>query len=87
MAGAQEPGNVSTKTQRIAELARTHPQRAFTSVAHCIDCEWLTAAWQRTRKDGTPGIDGCRSEQYAENLEGNLADLLERAKGGTYRAA
>ena len=86
MAGAQEPGNVSTKTQRIAELARTHPQRAFTSVARSIDCEWLTAAWQRTRKDGAPGIDGCRSEQYAENLEGNLADLLERAKGGTYRA-
>ena len=30
MTGAQEPENVSTTTQRIAESARTHPQlRSF----------------------------------------------------------
>jgi RNA-directed DNA polymerase len=86
MTGAQEPESVSTKTQRIAESARTHPQRADTSLAHQIDGQWLEVAWQRTPKDGAPGIDGCGAERYAENLEANLADLLERAKAGTYRA-
>ena len=55
-------------------------------MAHQIDDQWLKAAWQRTRKDGASGIDGCDAKQYAENLEANLADLLERAKAGTYRA-
>ena len=63
MTGTQEPANVSTTTQRIAESARTHPQRAFTSLAHHIDLRWLKAAWQRTRKDGGPGIDGCDAER------------------------
>jgi group II intron reverse transcriptase/maturase len=67
-------------------LARTHPQWAFTSLAHHIDLAWLQAAWQRTRKDGAPGIDGCDAQQYAAALDANLADLLERAKSGTYRA-
>jgi len=86
MTGAQEPENVSTTTQRIAESARIHPQRAFTSLAHHIDLPWLKAAWQRTRKDGAPGIDGCDAEQYAQALDANLADLLERAKSGVYQA-
>jgi group II intron reverse transcriptase/maturase len=86
MTGTQEPEHVLTKTQRIAESARTHPQRAFVSLAHHIDLEWLKAAWQRTRKDGAPGIDGGRAEPYAQALDENLADLLERAKSGTYRA-
>ena len=86
MTGTQEPENVSTKTQRIAESARTHPQWAYTSLAHHIDLPWLQAAWQRTRKDGAPGIDGCDAKRYAEDLVANLADLLERAKSGTYRA-
>lgn len=86
MTGAQEPETVSTTTQRIAESARNHPQRAFTSWAHHLDAGWLQRAWERTRKDGAPGIDGCDAEHYAGNLQGNLADLLERAKSGSYRA-
>jgi hypothetical protein len=40
MTGAQEPETVSTTTQRIAESARNHPQRAFTSLAHHLDAGW-----------------------------------------------
>ncbi len=86
MTGAQEPGNVSTLTQRIATSAREHPQRADTSLAHHLDVDWLRAAWERTRKDGALGIDGMTAERYAEDLEATLADLLERAKAGSYRA-
>ena len=47
MAGTQEPDDVSTKTQRIAAQARTHPDRAFVSLAHHIDLDWLHTAYRR----------------------------------------
>jgi RNA-directed DNA polymerase len=77
---------VSTKLQRIAEQAKRHPERAFTTLAHHIDIDWLREAYRRTRKDGAKGVDGQTAEQYAEDLENNLRSLLERFKSGTYRA-
>ncbi len=86
MAGAQEPVDVSTKRQRIAQLARERPETGFTSLAHLIDIEWLREAYRLTRKDGAVGVDGQTGEDYAADLEGNLKSLLERAKSGTYQA-
>jgi len=82
----RNPDNVSTKSQRIAELARQSPQMGFTSLAHLMDIEWLHEAWRRTRKDGAAGVDGQTAAGYEQELEGNLRSLLDRAKSGTYRA-
>ena len=81
-----ESADVLTKQRRIAELARIHPEVSFTSLAHHIDLQWLYEAFQRTRKDAAVGVDGQTAEEYAKNLGGNLRDLLERAKAGTYFA-
>jgi RNA-directed DNA polymerase len=81
-----ESDHVSTKQQRIAELARIHPNVGFSSLAHHIDLRWLYEAFQRTRKDGAVGVDGQTAEEYAEDLGKNLRSLLERAKSGAYRA-
>jgi RNA-directed DNA polymerase len=86
MAGASKPVDVSTKRQRIAELARQNPEMGFTSLAHLIDIEWLERANQKTRKDGAPGVDGQTVEDYAANLKANLQSLPDRAKSGTYQA-
>jgi retron-type reverse transcriptase len=72
--------------QRIAELARIHPNVSFTSLAYHIDLKWLYEAYLRTRKDGAVGIDEQTAEDYQQNLGENLRSLLERAKSGTYRA-
>lgn len=77
---------VSTKQQRIAQLARDVPRGALSSLHHHIDEAWLQEAWRRTRKDGASGVDGQSAQQYAENLQGNLADLLDRFKSGRYQA-
>jgi group II intron reverse transcriptase/maturase len=77
---------VSTKQERIAELARQSPQMAFTSLAHLMDLDWLTEAYRRTRKDGAAGVDGVTAAEYEADLEGNLQRLLDRVKSGTYRA-
>ena len=77
---------VSTKQERIAELAKQSPQMAFTSLAYLMDIDWLKEAFQRTRKDGAVGVDGVTAEEYEQDLEGNLQRLLDRAKSGTYQA-
>ncbi len=77
---------VSTRQQRIAELARQSPQMGFTSLNQHLDLAWLQEAYRRTRKDGAVGVDGQTAAQYEEHLEDNLRSLLERVKSGTYRA-
>ncbi len=78
--------SISTKLQRIVEMAREHPSRAFTNLAHHIDLDFLREAFRLTRKDGAPGVDGVTGEEYEKNLELNLQSLLDRFKSGTYRA-
>jgi RNA-directed DNA polymerase len=84
--GTQDPNEVSTKQQRIAELAKRHAGVPLKTVAHHMDIGWLKEAVRRTRKDGATGIDGVTAQEYEQDLEGNLAGLLERAKSGNYRA-
>jgi RNA-directed DNA polymerase len=86
MPGASEPDLVSTKQQRIAELARQSPQMGFFSLAHHIDLRWLHAAYLQVRPDGAAGVDGQTLQDYTANLGDNLRSLLERAKSGTYWA-
>lgn len=86
MAGSSRPTTVSTKLQRIAELARTAPTMVLTTLAHHVDVEFLREAYRRTRKSGASGVDGQTAAEYAENLEENLQALHERFKTGTYRA-
>src|SRR3954471_2237169 len=86
MPGTPSPDPISTRRQRIAELARQAPQAALTTLAHHIDLDWLTVAYRRTRKDGATGVDGQTATGYAADLEGNLRSLLDRAKSGCYQA-
>jgi RNA-directed DNA polymerase len=86
MTGASKPDSVSTKQQRIAELAKQSPGMGFTSLAHHIDLSWLYEAYLRVRPDGATGVDGQTATDYAANLRENLQSLLDRAKSGTYRA-
>jgi group II intron reverse transcriptase/maturase len=78
--------NVSTKQQRIAELAQRHAGEGLTTLHHHLDLDWLRVAYERVRKDGAPGIDGVTWASYGEQLEANLEDLLKRVKTGCYRA-
>lgn len=78
--------NVSTRLQRIAQLAREDRTRVLVSLAHHIDMDFLREAYRRTRKDGAPGVDGETAAAYEENLEENLQSLLDRFKSGRYKA-
>jgi group II intron reverse transcriptase/maturase len=86
MKGTPISERVSTKLQRIAELAREDPERSFLSLAHHIDIEFLREAFRRTRKDGATGVDDRTAAQYEARLGEHLESLHERLKSGTYFA-
>ena len=86
MARSPNLENVSTRLQRIAQLAREDRSRVLVSLAHHIDLDLLREAYRRTRKDGAPGVDGQTAAAYEENLEENLQSLLDRFKSGSYKA-
>jgi len=86
MAETSSSTTVSTKQQRIAELAKLDPKMGLTSLAQHMDVGWLYEAYLRTRPDGAVGVDGQNIRDFNKNLRGNLEALLSAAKSGTYRA-
>jgi RNA-directed DNA polymerase len=86
MTGTQSSENISTRLDKIANLAKRRPGQSLTTLHHHIDVQWLKEAYRRTRKDGAVGVDGQSADQYAQALDANLESLLKRAKTGTYRA-
>jgi group II intron reverse transcriptase/maturase len=86
MEGISGPETVSTKLQKIAELARKASKMVFTSLNHHFNIDLLLEAYRRTRKDGAPGIDRQTAKDYQVKLVENLTNLLERFKSGTYKA-
>ena len=77
---------VYTKQQRIAQLARQMPEAVLTTLSHHVDMDWLFEAYRQTRKDGAAGVDQVTAAEYEQDLDNNLARLLERFKSGSYRA-
>jgi RNA-directed DNA polymerase len=86
MNGTTSPQDISTKEQRIAELASWVPKRVLNPLSQVIDIGWLEEAYRRTRKSGATGVDGQTATEYAAKLEENLQSLLDRAKSGRYFA-
>jgi hypothetical protein len=74
-----KPASVSTKQERIAELARENPAMAYTSLNHYLDAEWLEYAFECTRKDGAVGVDGQTAESYAERDGPLICDVRGRS--------
>jgi group II intron reverse transcriptase/maturase len=77
---------VFTKLRRIAEKAKQDPTLQFTSLAHLLTVEMLGEAYQRLRKDASPGVDGLTAQEYERDLQRNLQDLHRRLREGRYRA-
>lgn len=86
MSGMSNPGGVSTKLQKIADLAKGAPDMVITSLSHHIDVAMLYEAHKKTRRDSAVGLDKQTKYEYEANLEDNLESLLNRFKSGTYKA-
>ena len=77
---------MSTKLNRIAELAREDPERQFFSIAHLLTPASLHRALKSLRKDASAGVDGVTYAEYEKDAERNIPALHERIKSKRYRA-
>src|SRR3954463_5089357 len=58
----------------------------LTALLHHVSIEVLEWAFFSLKKRAAPGVDGRTWDQYATDLEANLADLHTRVHAGTYQA-
>lgn len=78
--------SMSTKLNRITEMAKQHPAFQFRTLAHLINPQTMEDAFRKLAKNAAAGVDGVTLREYGQNLAGNLANLHERLKAGQYRA-
>jgi group II intron reverse transcriptase/maturase len=81
--------HTSEKLMRVAELARRDRKLKFTSLAHLINEENLTACYGLLKKRRACGVDGVTVEEYAgkdcKELRPKVKALVERMKAQTYQ--
>src|SRR5436190_6896560 len=77
---------MSTKLDRLTELAKEEPKRQFFSIAHLITPEALYAAFGSLRKGASAGMDGVTYKEYQQDAERNVQALYQRLREGKYQA-
>ncbi|MBO5567664.1 MAG: hypothetical protein J6A79_01785 [Clostridia bacterium] len=79
---------MATTLARISQLSnenRDNPDFRFTSLAHLIDKRMLAECHASMDGKKEVGIDGITKKDYAENLNENLDNLLDRMKRNAYK--
>jgi len=75
-----------TFLRAIADKARKDPNHRFGDLYRHLNEESLRASFYLLRKAAASGVDGVTFRQYERNLEGKLANLVERLKRKRYHA-
>lgn len=76
---------METKLARISQLSKETPDMVFTSIGHLINKELLRECHEGMQGGRATGTDGISREAYSENLEANLASVVERLKRKAYK--
>jgi RNA-directed DNA polymerase len=69
----------------VTQRARREPHAVFTSLAHLLNVEFLRGCYKSLGKEKACGVDGRSWHEYGEQLDANLADLVERLKAKRYK--
>jgi len=77
---------VQTSLQGIAKRAARDKRHRFGSLSTMLNEEMLLDSWRFIQKDAACGVDQVSAEEYEQNLEENIHDLVERLKRGSYHA-
>jgi group II intron reverse transcriptase/maturase len=85
--GRSSGPDVSNGLDRVREVARQDKDVRFTALLHHVDFNRLWKAYWAIRPEAAPGVDGVTWQDYGQDLEGNLRDLLARVHSGAYRAS
>jgi RNA-directed DNA polymerase len=75
-----------TSLQGIATKAQEQQQYRFRNLYGMLNEEMLRASWREIKKHVASGVDQISAQDYEQNLEENIRDLVERLKQKRYRA-
>lgn len=78
--------SLSTKLQRIEELADQDQNMRFTSLAHLLTPEMLRMSFKKLNQRASAGADGVTIEEFREGLGTHIEALHGELKSGKYRA-
>ncbi len=76
---------METKLLRIAELAKSHPNMKFTSLAHLLSEEVLKQCHYELPNNKATGVNRTTKEEYTEHLEENIQGLVKRLRQKGFR--
>jgi len=76
---------METKLAKIAEVAKSQPRIKFTSLVHLINEDSLKQCHHELPNNKATGVNGTTKEQYEENLDENIKELLNSLKRNSYR--
>jgi RNA-directed DNA polymerase len=77
--------DVETKLELISERSKRDPGYQFTCLAHLLNEGFLERCYRSLGRNKAVGVDGVSWEEYGENLQGNLRELVSRLKAKQYR--
>lgn len=77
---------MSTILSKIALKAKENPKMRFTSLAHLLTPEFLKETWKQMNRRAASGIDGETIQEYEQELDRRIEELVERLKTGNYKA-
>jgi len=74
-----------TKLNLITEIARTDGKCKFDNLAHLLNTDNLKECFRELKKGKASGIDGVTLQEYEQDLDNNLEDLVAKMKRFSYR--
>ena len=74
-----------TKLALLSQRARQEPHFVFTSLAHLLNAGFLRECYRSLGKEKAGGIDGRSWQEYGEQLDAHLTDLVTRLKAKRYQ--
>jgi group II intron reverse transcriptase/maturase len=72
--------------QGIANKARKEKAHRFRNLCALLVTSYFQYCWRHVKKDKATGVDRVSAREYGENLDANVANLIERLRNGSYRA-
>ncbi len=82
----QRRASVSQAQGRIREAVSRDKGERLTALLHHMTVDALRHAFFNLKRAAAPGVDGMTWDEYANGIEGRLADLHGRVHRGAYRA-
>jgi len=77
---------MQTSLQGIAKKAEREKKYRFRNLYGMLNEELLRDCWRDIRKNAAYGVDKVSAQEYGQNLEENIRQLVERLKRKRYRA-